>query len=58
MEVVDIMANVQYDNLKETLKEGARDEDRVFEEDTLIPNYVIGRENVSLHIMNEDSNEN
>ena len=57
MEVVDIMDNVQYDNLKETFKEGARDEDRVFEEETLIPNEEIVRENVELHVTYEDDDE-
>ena len=45
MEVVDIMDDGEYDNLKETLEEVVEDDDRVFDEETLIPNKDIAREN-------------
>ena len=38
MEVVEIMADGKYDNLQENLEEHNEDYDRVFEEETLIPN--------------------
>jgi hypothetical protein len=57
MEVVDIMLDGQYDNLQETLEEEVEDDDRVFEEETLIPNEEIERENV-MHVINEDEEEN
>jgi hypothetical protein len=56
MEVVDIMPNGKYDNLQETLEEDVEDADRVFEEDTLIPN-----EDIEIEInacCNEDEEEN
>ena len=57
MEVVDIMHDGQYNNLQETFEEVVEDDDRVIEEETLITNEEIGRENV-LHALGEDGEEN
>ena len=57
MEVVDIIPEAKYNNLQETFEEVAKDDDRVIEEETLITNKEIGRENV-LHASSEDDEEN
>jgi hypothetical protein len=57
MEVVDIMPDGKYNNLQETFKEVVEDDDRVIEEDTLITNKKIGRENL-LHASGEDDEGN
>ena len=43
--------------LQETLEEDSEDDDRVFEEETLIPNEDVERENV-MHVTNEEEEEN
>lgn len=57
MEVVDIMPDGHYVNLQETFKEVDEDDDEVFEEEILITNEEIVRENV-LHVTYEDEEEN
>ena len=58
MEFVDIILYGKYvDNLQETFEEVVEDDDRVIEEETLISNEDIGREN-ALHATDEDDEEN
>ena len=57
MEVVDIIPDGKYVNLQETFEEVDEDDDGVFEEDILITNEEIGREN-ALHVIDEDEEEN
>ena len=53
MEVVDIMYDDKYGNLQENLEEYVEDDDRVFEEETLIPIEQIERENI-MYVKDED----
>ena len=57
MEASNVLPNRQYVNLQETFEEVDGDDDRVIEEDILIANEEIGRENV-LHVTDEDDEEN
>jgi len=51
------MPNGKYNNLQETLEEVVEDDDRVIEEENLITNEEIGREN-AFHASGEDDEEN
>jgi hypothetical protein len=61
MEDVDIMPDGKYNTLQETLEEVVEDDDRVFEEEIVIPNEETERENV-MHdqdnLLYEDEEEN
>ena len=57
MEVVNVMPDGQFVNLQETFEEVDEDDERVIEEDILISNKEIERENV-LHVTKEDDEEN
>ena len=57
MEASNVLPNRQYVNLQETFEEVDEDDERVIEEDILIANKEIERENV-LHVTEEDDEEN
>ena len=57
MEASNVFSDGQYVNLQETFEEVDGDTKRVIEEDILIDNEEIGRENV-LHVTDEDDEEN
>ena len=57
MEASNVLPNRQYVNLQETFEEVDEDDKRVIEEDILIANKEIERENV-LHVTEEDDEEN
>jgi hypothetical protein len=57
MEAINVLPNGQYVNLQETFKEMDEDNERLLEEDILISNEEIGKENV-LHVTDEDEEEN
>lgn len=61
MEYVDIMVDGQCNSLQETLEEETEHGDRVFEDETLIPNEETEIENIvhgQDNIMYEDNEEN
>ena len=57
MEASNVLPNRQYVNLQETFEEVNGDNERPIEEEILIANEEIGRENV-LHVTDEDDEEN
>ena len=57
MEASNVLLDGQYVNLQETFEEVEGDDERFIEEDILIANEEIGRENV-LHVTDEDDEEN
>ena len=56
-EAVNVLPNGHNVNLQETFEDMDEDNERLLEEDILIANEEIGRENV-LHVIDEDKEEN